>query len=184
MKSPHIQIAGRRRRTAGFSLVEVLVALIIISVGMLGLAKIQALAYASTGTASLRSLAALQASSLASVMHTNRNYWSVASAGFTYQFVGTAAPTSTDAALTGAVRTCAAVCTAPQLAAHDLNQWRLAINAELPNATGLVSCPTINPVSCTIQLSWSESNAAINQQSQGNTMPGSAARPYTLYVVP
>ena len=54
-------------RRSGVTLVEVLVALIIIAVGMLGLAKIQALAYASTGIASSQSLAAMQASSLVSL---------------------------------------------------------------------------------------------------------------------
>ena len=44
----------------GFSLIEVLVALIIIGVGMLGIAKIQALSYASTGTAAQRSIAAIR----------------------------------------------------------------------------------------------------------------------------
>jgi type IV pilus assembly protein PilV len=174
------------QRITGFSLVEVLVSLVIIGVGMLGLAKIQALAYGSTGTASLRSVAAIQASSLASVMHTNRNYWSptAAATAITYQFVGTATPTSSDGALTGTILPCTTACTAAQLAAHDLNAWRLAVNAALPNATAAVTCPVTPPVSCIIQLSWSESNAAINAQSQGNTMPGSGTAPYTLYVVP
>jgi prepilin-type N-terminal cleavage/methylation domain-containing protein len=47
----HCKQNGKPSRASGFTLVEVLVALIIIAVGMLGLAKIQALAYASTGIA-------------------------------------------------------------------------------------------------------------------------------------
>ena len=43
-------------REGGFSLIEVMVALIIVSVGLLGIAKMQALAYASTGIAGKRSL--------------------------------------------------------------------------------------------------------------------------------
>jgi len=43
-------------REQGFTLVEVLVALLVTAVGLLGIAKIQALAYASTGSASVRSL--------------------------------------------------------------------------------------------------------------------------------
>jgi type IV pilus assembly protein PilV len=169
----------RTSRAEGFSLLEVLVALVIIGIGMLGIAKIQALAYASTSTSTLRSLAALQASSLASAMHANRNYWSFLSAGFLYQFKGTTAPTSTDTTLTGAG--CITGCTAGPLAAHDVQQWVAAVNAILPNATGSISCPTVNPVTCGIQLSWGESNVAINTQAQGNTM---AAPTYTLYVVP
>jgi type IV pilus assembly protein PilV len=183
--SPRKQHGGAPScRQEGFSLVEVLVALVIIAVGMLGLAKVQAIAYGSTGTAALRSLAAIEASSIAATMHTNRNYWATLSAGFTYGFVGTAAPTSTDAGLLTAAPTCATACTAVQVANLDLFNWSTGVNKVLPNATTAISCPSVNPVSCTIKISWSESNAAINQQSQGNVMPGSGAAPYTLYVVP
>jgi type IV pilus assembly protein PilV len=175
---PHFTVTPARSGAGGFSLVEVLVALVIIGVGMLGIAKLQALAYASTGTSALRSLAALQASSLASAMHANRNYWAVVSAGFNYQFTGTTI-TSSDSTLTATG--CTSACAAGPLAAHDVQQWVAAVNAILPNATGTIGCPTINPVTCGITLSWGESNVAINAQTAGNTM---AAPTYTLYVVP
>src|ERR1700754_3026480 len=70
-------------KARGFSMIEVMVALIIISVGLLGIAKMQALALSSTGTARLRSLAAIEAASLASVMHSDRAYWSLLGPGVT-----------------------------------------------------------------------------------------------------
>ena len=76
----YLPVRAQSRAWRGFTLVEVLVALIIIGVGMLGIAKIQALAYASTGTAALRALAALEASSLAASMRANRGYWSTQAA--------------------------------------------------------------------------------------------------------
>jgi type IV pilus assembly protein PilV len=178
---------------SGFSLIEVLVALIIIAVGMLGLAKIQALAYGSTGTANLRSLAAIQASSIASAMHSNRNYWSSVANGFTYGFVGTATVTSTDSGVTSSSNTCtAAACTATQIAALDLANWHTAISGNgvlpgvLPNATANIACAVAAsaPVACTIQLQWSETTTAINSQSSGYVVSGSGSVPYTLYVVP
>ena len=54
--------ASAHARAGGFTLIEVLVAVVVIAIGLLGIAKMQALAYASTSTASLRSLVALQAS--------------------------------------------------------------------------------------------------------------------------
>ena len=63
------------RAARGFSMVEVLVALIIIAVGLLGIAKMQALLLANTGVSRTRALIALEASSLASSMHADRSYW-------------------------------------------------------------------------------------------------------------
>ena len=67
------------RAARGFSMVEVLVALIIIAVGLLGIAKMQALLLANTGVSRTRALIALEASSLASSMHADRSYWANAS---------------------------------------------------------------------------------------------------------
>lgn len=170
-----------RRPAAGFSLVEVLVSLVIIGIGLLGLAKIQALAFASTTTSGLRSLAALEASGLASAMHANRNYWSALGPNFSYQFSGTAPPVSSDPTLTGA--TCSSACAAGPLAAFDVQNWVTAVNQVLPNVAGSINCPTNGPVSCTIWLRWTERTVGINAQSAGaaNTM---ASPTYTLYVVP
>lgn len=62
--------------TRGFTLIEVMVALIIIAIGTLGLAKMQALALASTGASRSRALVAVEATSLAEAMHANHLYWS------------------------------------------------------------------------------------------------------------
>src|SRR5271165_540814 len=78
------------RRDHGFSLVEVMVALVVCALGLLGLAKMESLAVVSTAVASSRSLAAIQASSLAAAMHANRGYWA---AGL--------APASTTVTVTG-----------------------------------------------------------------------------------
>jgi len=59
----------------GFSLVEVMVAVVVICVGLLGIAKMQALALSNSNTSRLRSLAAIEAAGLAATMHSNREYW-------------------------------------------------------------------------------------------------------------
>lgn len=175
------------QRQRGFSLVEVLVALIIIAVGMLGIAKIQALAYASTGTASLRSLAAIEASSLASSMKANRTYWSVTAGAAvqTIQITGAAITSSTDPVL-GVISNCFnAVCNAQTMAAYDLQQWATSLQALLPQDTATVQCiPPAQPnfpIGCNISVSWNERNTAISTQSQGTTM---ALPTYVLYVEP
>src|SRR5205823_13897665 len=62
-------------RSRGFSLVEVMVAVIVICVGLLGIAKLQALSLSNTTTSRLRALAAIQVASVAAAMHSNRQYW-------------------------------------------------------------------------------------------------------------
>ena len=176
------------RASRGFTLIEVLVALIIIAVGMLGIAKIQALAYASTGTASLRSLAAIEASSLASAMRVKRGYWTAAPTPLTITLTG-ATLNPSDATLNGPYNCIAGVgvtpCATNALAGYDLQTWATALNKALPNVSGTVSCPTPipagTPLGCTIQISWNERNTAINTQSLATTM---VTLPYILYVEP
>jgi type IV pilus assembly protein PilV len=180
-------------RAAGFTLVEVLVALIIIAVGMLGLAKIQALAYASTGIASSQSLAALQASSLVSAMRANRSYWSAVTVPFTFSFTNVGGTvtlvTVSDGALSSTSNNCTVggnspACTPPQLAAYDLNQattgWIKGLGAVLPNSAGTISCPTAS--GCSITITWAENNVSVNTQTQGST--ALQAQSYTVFVVP
>jgi len=180
-------------RSRGFSLIEVLVALIIIGVGMLGIAKIQALAYASTVTAAGRSIAAIEASSLASAMRANRDYWSVSAATATQTITTSLGSVtgSTDNTLLTPVNCNGALCVANTVAAYDLQSWATALNIALPASSATVTCvpPTLAvpvepagyPVGCTIQITWTERNNGINAQSQGTTM---VAPTYTLYVEP
>lgn len=170
----------------GFSMVEVMVSLVIIAVGMLGLAKIQALSYASTGVAAQQSLAALEAASLASAMRANRNYWTAVTTPYSYSSPVTS-PANTDSTLTN-VYVCTsgganAPCTAAQLAAFDLQSWVTTLNATLPYPTATITCPTpaaLAQLGCWIQVTWKEENVAVNSNGNGTL----TAPTYTLYVVP
>jgi type IV pilus assembly protein PilV len=184
----------RRRRASGFSLVEVMVALIVVGVGMLGIAKIQAMAYASTGTASLRSLAAIEASSLAAAMRANRNYWTLSSnTPVNIQVTGASYPNPPTISPSVAGPVCiysvTPTCTPAQLANYDLSTWATTINTMLPSVIATVSCPApvpdagglTPPVGCTIQMNWAERNPGTNTESINTTMTSPT---YTLYVVP
>jgi type IV pilus assembly protein PilV len=183
-----------RGRAGGFSLVEVLVAVIVISVGLLGIAKMQALALSNTTTSRLRALAAIQAAGLAAAMHSNREYWGGATPPVTTTFNvgGTGQIASTDPTLQAAanavlpvglntpdtIQTCvgtanaAAICGGAtgvvNLAGFDLARWAASLNALLPNPQSTISCAFVTggpaPPSCTIVISWSERAVAMNQQ--------------------
>jgi type IV pilus assembly protein PilV len=187
--STHSLITMQRQR--GFSLVEVMVALVVTSIGLLGLAKMESLALSSTGVASARSLAAIQASSLAAAMHANRGYWaSLAPASTTVTVIGSTV-TISDPGLSSAVPNGGCVvpgansCTANFMAAYDVQQWAVALGALLPASISTITCTTVTtaaPVTCTIQIQWAENAIALNaQQTSMNTLQ---APTYTLYVEP
>ncbi len=184
--------AGAHSR--GFSLVEVMVAVIVICVGMLGIAKLEALSVSNTTTARLRSLAAIEAASLAAAMHSNRQYWANTVLPFNAALNAGPAIISSDGALQAQAtidlatipdNVCLGLqCTALQLAAFDIARWSTNLTGLLPNPTANVNCPALPgtnaPPSCTITISWGEKSVAINQQET----VALALPTYTLYVEP
>jgi type IV pilus assembly protein PilV len=181
-----------RSRARGFTLIEVMVALVITAIGLLGIAKIQALAYASTGSAGIRSLVALEAAGLAASMHANRNYWS----GLAPNVVTITASNISDATL-GTPANCLNVqcLVASTLAAYDVQTYAQALGGPaglLPGSNPIttITCQAITPTSCTIQVTWGEHAVSINSQSAAatvettSTSPGTFAPTYTLYVEP
>lgn len=183
-----------RRRSGGFSLVEVLVSMIVIAVGLLGIAKMQSLALSSTGVASLRSIAALEASALAATMHADRGYWAQNTAALTVTISGTtitpAVPFQTVAdCLSGGAD---APCTPAKMAAYDVQQWANDVggtNGVLPGPVTTIACSALTataPVSCTIQIIWGENAVAINKQGTAASAGNAAINTpvYTLYVQP
>jgi len=170
------------RRARGFSLMEVMVALVVSTVGLLGLAKMEALAMSSTGIASSRSLAAIEASSLAAAMHANPGYWAGGTAPASLTISGTAT-TNPFAASPPCTLTGASSCNALAMAHNDLNQWAGAVSQVLPGYLATISCSQANfPVTCTIQLEWTENGVAVS--SQQSQMSSLATPKYVLYVQP
>jgi len=175
---------------AGFSLIEVMVALIIISIGLLGIAKLQAVALSSTGTAGKRSLAAVEAASIASAMHADRAYWSLASSAVPTVITGTTIASSPDPLLVTGV-SCAAgpACTPVQMAAYDLTQWAISAQTIFPSYQASILCPpplAANlPNSCTITMTWTENTVAANKQGIVPAAGAAFQTPtYILYVQP
>jgi type IV pilus assembly protein PilV len=167
---------------AGFSMVEVLVALVVLSVGLLGIAKMQALGLSSNAVAGKRALAAIQADSIAAAMHENRAFWTSAAAVTTWTASTTVVPPS--CAQGGA----AAPCTPTALAAYDLYVWAQNLNLLLLNANsvGTVICAATVPVTCQVTITWTEKTLAINTQGQAaaQAVAGTNLPSYTLFVEP
>jgi len=191
------------RRMRGFSLVEIMVAVVVICVGLLGIAKMQALAVSNTATARMRAMAAFQAASLASIMHSNRNYWAsaaaVANSPMTITILaGATNATITPAGFAQAIDPCMAYSVSPVaacppaangaalLAGMDVARWGQAMLGVLPNLTATINCQGGQPPpSCTIQMQWTETTGAVSSSETAVAITTQGAFDYyTLYVAP
>ncbi len=180
------------RKMTGFSLIEVLVALMVISVGLLGIAKMQALSQSNTQTSGSRAIASILAASLASAMHANKLYWAAGTFTGSITVVGTAV--TGDSGISSQSTDCAAsgsICTPVATAAYDLglsgtnnaNGWGPSLANLLPSGTGAVVCTTslASPISCDITVNWFEKSVALNPNA---STASSTTQSFTLLVQP
>jgi type IV pilus assembly protein PilV len=188
--------------TRGFSLVEVLVALAVTSIGLLGVAKIQALSLSSTGTARMRSMAAFAAASLAAAMRADRAYWANITADPAVSIdVSKESIASADPVLTtppASACTISSPCQGTeQIAAQDLHDWASNLHSTLAgssNPTANVSCriSATNPVTCAIRIVWTEhvvstpysTNTLSTAQQAIEAAAQTGRTSYTLYTQP
>ena len=132
-------------RAAGFSLVEALVALVVLSIGMLGIAALHVEGLRSARTALTRTAAVALASDIADRIRANR------AAKTEYDAIVTSDDTDANCEPKGAG------CTPAALAHHDKALWLGAIEAALPGGTGTIDCDDAEvPATYTITISWSE----------------------------
>ncbi|ABF07075.1 type IV pilus assembly protein PilV [Cupriavidus metallidurans] len=172
------------RHAAGFSLLEVLIALVITVIGLFGIAKMQAAAIANTQVARGQSLIALQLESLAGAMHGNKGFWAAGLVPATFSMTGATVTDTTGKLSTTAPDCKATTCTPTQLAAYDVQGWAAEMNAHFPTYSAAVNCVVLinKPVTCTVSANWNESNLAYNQTTA--TLAGQTAQSLTLYVQP
>lgn len=142
MKTKIGAIAAQR----GFSMIEILVTMLIISLAMLGSAGLQAYSMKTNLGGQFRNQAAFYVTDIIERMESNK---AGAIAGSYALAAGTAVPNAiTTQCDTG-------VCSSAQLAAYDLNNWQFGLAAALPQGTGVITQTTAgNPSTYTVQVSW------------------------------
>jgi type IV pilus assembly protein PilV len=160
-------------RPRGFTLVEVLVSLVILALGLLGIAKLMLFSSHANDSAYLRSQATALAYEILDNMRANK-------AGATQAFYDTGLFTvpAAPGTLCEAVGACT---TAQQTALYDVYEWKLRLNANsglpppgaLPNGQGSVATAAAgSQTTVTIIVSWDDTVA----QSTINQVAGVVSR--------
>jgi len=140
----------------GFTLVEVLVALVVLTVGMLGIAAVYLEGLRSSRTAMLRTQAVMLAADMSDRIRANRYVFSGAQAYDPATAVA-AANTACDRATDPNSK-----CTPAQMFANDLARWQTAVQARLPGGTGTVGFAIVNTIpTYTVTVSWVESGESV-----------------------
>ena len=132
------------KKQRGFSLIEVMVSLVIFSIGLLGLAGLQQVGLSQNATAMQRTVAMSQAYDILDRMRNNRttDYSSAASAS--------------------APNCITATCNTSQIASYDIYEWNLALASALPNGKGFI---TGTPAAYIVYIGWDENRAGLTPTS-------------------
>jgi type IV pilus assembly protein PilV len=156
-----------RARQSGFTLIEVLVALLILAIGLLGLASLQLTSLKFNTDAYIRTQSTLLAYDIIDRMRLNR----AAVAAGSYDVAdGSSADAKVSAYTACAGSGCACdkgtACNAANLALNDLGRWYERLSKELPMAGDTAYRATVerNGTLVTVTLRWRERDIDKTQQ--------------------
>lgn len=139
------------KSSVGFTLIETLIALVVLSIGLLGLASLQIQALRYNTDAYLRTQATTLAYDILDRMRANN--------------VGAAAGSYNRAsAPTGTIKDCDSVsCSSSELALYDLDRWYKALAARLPDPLSTVSSIVTVGNEHTVTIRWTERDMEVVQ---------------------
>jgi type IV pilus assembly protein PilV len=167
------------KRQQGFSMLEVLIAVLVFSLGMIGLAGLLIFSIQSNHVAYLRTQATFLAHNMAARMGANpAGVWAN-----DYNI------NDLDAVGAGIGTSCSTGCTPADLATHDIQEWSQQVHTFLPNAHATIDCETgvisgyvasggqfdLRPPyggTCEMTLTWDEAGAASGANQSDITSKG------------
>ena len=167
----------------GFTLLEIMIALMIFSIGLLGLAGLQATSLEFNRNALSRTLAIQQAENMADRIRANLKTFD-GTAIASYDTVTTAMPSEPTSAfnncyyISGSAPT---ACTPQNLAQIDIFEWQLRNSQILPSGRGRISRPSGTYFQITVM--WDEKRTgATGENCSGNAL--SDLECYTIQLEP
>ncbi|MEJ2392927.1 MAG: type IV pilus modification protein PilV [Gammaproteobacteria bacterium] len=171
-----------RSKQAGFSLIEALIAVLVVAIGLLGLAGMQTLALSNNYTSYMRSIAQMDVENLAAMMRSNMP--GVQALDYANKSSESPLPSGTTAIPTSAPTDCTTTnCTIGDMASYDLANISQMIQQDLPQGTITVLC---NDAACTatsgytVSVSWTEADRT-TVTSQAGT---SGTQTFTTVIYP
>lgn len=148
-----------RGKQCGFTLLEVLIALLILSIGLLGLASLQTSGLRSNQMASMRTTATQVTYDIADRMRANP----VGTDAQNYVIASNAA----DPVIPSGENCESISCTTSQMATYDLAQWRGAVRSLPGGTSAIVRTVTGTVVTHTITVYWDEYRQGITGTACG-----------------
>jgi len=172
MNRSHAFTQGGAREQRGFTMLEILITLFLLTMWLLSSAGVQSSSLQFTKAAQLRTQAVYLATELSERMQANP----AAAVAGSYQYSGG----------TSIGKDCtSATCLSDELAAFDLAEWNARVTAVLPNATvNVTTAGAANPITYTIVVSWSDRRTDRTYSTTGTDEAFSYTATKTLFQPP
>lgn len=162
MKKQQTTARSNTARQHGFSLIEVLIALVVLSIGLIGMAGIQQAGVRNNHNALLHSQASMLAYEIGDMMRSNKTEVEFGNYDIAEGDFPTASSNCASTAALDAVN-----CSSQEMTTFHLKRWSEHLSQRLPQGSGSIICNDIDSgdlISCTlgstilVKVSWTESD--------------------------
>jgi len=153
----------------GFSMLEILLTLFLLTMWLLASAGVQSSSLQYTKAAAFRTQAVYLATEIGERMQANKP----AAVAGSYVYGGGTVTSPTDCM--------AALCSSAALASFDLAEWSARVNATLPNATISITGTAANPINYTIVVGWTDRRSDRTYSATGTSEAFSYTSTITVF---
>lgn len=165
-------IFQQTNKSSGFTLLEVMISMVIFSVGMLGLAGIQALALTNNNTAYQRTVAMQHSANMADLIRSSNSFDETIDSNFAGIVTSAGSAPSKNCIADDTTTTCST----SELAVFDIFHWKQRLASALPSGRGTV---VLASSVYTITIMWDEKRTGVT----GESCSGDSATDLKCYTI-